>query len=207
MTTNKRQVQIVWGHKTPDVDQKLDDIIPWVHQAGRPYYDVFLEGTDTGEILEQWLNRRSSELSLRRTRLAVADDRIAGGYIALAGSELAGCRQADLLDLARTMNDHSYSDLRARMDDLNNLFAPVEAHDFYLSKLGVLPGMEDRELELPLIDDCINRARHGGFGRVRIDVSEQDETLGLYETYGFEPIYRGRSSESGLCYLSMVLAL
>lgn len=201
-----RQVQIVWGHKTPDIDQKLDDITPWVLEAGRPYYDVFLEGTDPHEVIGRWMQRRSSELALRRTRLAVADDRIGGGYIAIAGSDLAGCRQADLLDLARSMDDHSYSELRARMNDLDDLFAPVEAHDFYLSKLGVMPRLADRELEHPLMDDCIRRARHGGFGQVRTDVCEDDDEMrGLLDTYGFRPIYRGKSSRTNLRYLSMSL--
>lgn len=206
MTLRNRQVQIVWGHKTPDIDQKLDDVTPWILEAGRPYYDVFLEGTDPQEVIDSWLQRRSSELALRRTRLAVADDRIAGGYIAVAGGELAGCRQADLLDLARTMGNHSYSDLRERMDDLDDLFAPVEAHDFYLSKLGVMPRMEDKELEHPLMDDCIRRAQLGGFGQIRTDVSEDDEEMrDLLDTYGFRPIYRGKSTESDLRYLSMSL--
>ncbi len=201
-----RQIQIVWGHKTPHIEQKLDDIIPWVHQAGQPYYDVFLEGTDSEEVLSRWLQRRSSELALRRTRLAVVDDRIAGGYIAVAGTDLAACRQADLLDLARTMGDRSYSELRSRMNDLDELFAPVEAHDFYLSKLGVMPRAAHRELEIPLLDDCIQRAEHGGFGQVRTDVCEDDEAMrSLLQTYGFRPIYRGKTPDGQLRYLSMSL--
>ncbi len=205
MTRNTQQVQIVWGHKTSHLDKKLNDIVPWIHQAGRPYYDIFLRGNDVHSVIAQWLKRRSSELSLRRTRLLVADDRIAGGYISLAGGDLAGCRQADLLDLARTMGEHSYRELRDRMDDLSDLFAPVEDHDFYLSKLGVLPRMEGRGLSQYLMDDCLRRARQGGFGRVRTEVPEHDEeTREFYETYGFKPIYRGKTSMSNLRYLSMV---
>lgn len=208
MTRRTRQVQIVWGHKTPEIEQRLDRIVPWVLDAGRPYYDVFLEGTDPREVITRWLQRRSSELALRRTRLAVADDRIAGGYVAVAGRQLAAARQADLLDLARLMGKRSYSELRARMNDLENLFAPVEAHDFYLSKLGVIQQMEDRELEHPLMDDCIRRARHGGFGQVRTDVCEDDEEMReLFETYGFRPIHRGKASTGDLRYLSMSLVV
>ena len=205
MPRHQRQVQIVWGHKTTNLDEKIDDIIPWVRESGRPYYDAFFDGVDTDEIIDRWLRRRSSELSLRRTRLAVADDRIAGGYIALPGSEVAGCRQADLLDLARSIDDHSYSDLRDRMRGFSDLFAPVDTHDFYLSKIGTRPEIDDRELEIPLMEDCLSRAEHGGFGRVRIDVPEDDEdSRGFYETYGFRPIHRGKDDQGRLCYLSMV---
>lgn len=208
MARRNRQTQIVWGHKTPNVEQKLEDIVPWVLEAGRPYYDVFLDGTDPEEVVARWLQRRSSEIALRRTRLAVVDDRIAGGYVSLAGSEVAGCRQADLLDLARTMSDHSYSELRARMDDLSDLFAPVEAHDFVLSKLGTLDRVDDDQVEYDLIDDFVERAQYGGFVRARVDVDEDDEQRrAMYENYGFRAVYRGKSKESGLRYLSMVVEL
>ena len=205
MTRRSNQVQIVWGHKTPQIDQKLDDIVPWVRQSGQPYYDIFLRGNDIDAIVSRWLQRRSSEISLRRTRLLIHGDRIAGGYIALAGRELPGCRQADLLDLAREMGEHSYSDLRARMDDLSDLFAPVEEHDFYLSKIGVMPRIEDQEMERNLMDDCLRRASQGGFGRVRADVPEHlEDQRGFFESYGFRPIYRGKTKESNLRYLAMV---
>ena len=204
MTRRSHQVQIVWGHKLPRTEEKFDDIIPWVHQAGRPYYDVFLEGVDAEQMLARWLQRRSSELSLRRARLLIADDHIAGGYIAVAGGELPGCRQADLLDLAREMGKLTYRQMRARMDDLGDLFAPVEEHDFYLSKLGVMPRMQGRGLNKYLMDDCLHRARQGGFGRVRTDVDENDEeTRAFFETYGFRPIYRGKAKSGQLRYLSM----
>ncbi len=205
MTNRSEQVQIVWGHKTSNIEQKLEDIIPWVHQSDQPYLEVFLKGADTREVLTRWLQRRSSEISLRRARLLIADDRISGGYIAVAGSELRGCRQADLLDLAREMGNQSYSDLRERMEKLGDLFAPVEEHDFYLSKLGVMPRVEGRGLSYRLMDDCIRRAEQGGFGQVRVDVPEHyDETVEWYKTYGFRPIYRGRTQDGSLRYLAMV---
>lgn len=205
MTRSSRQVQIVWGHKLPDVHRCTDHIIPWVHQSDAPYYEIYLRGNDIDAVLRRWLRRRSSEVSLRRARLLIADDRICGGYIALAGGELPGCRQADLLDLAREMGEYSYSDLRARMDELGNLFAPVEEHDFYLSKLGVLPEVEDGELSHCLMDDCLRRAQQGGFGRVRVDIPERDEeNREFYEGYDFRPIYRGKTDSSDLRYLSMI---
>lgn len=208
MNRNSSQVQIVWGHKTPNIDRKLNDIIPWVRDAGRPYYDIFLDGTDLDSTIARWLQRRSSEVSLQRTRLLVTDDRITGGYISLAGRELPGCRQADLLDLAREMGEHSYSELRARMDDLRDLFAPVEENDFYLSKIGVLSHMQGQGLSHHLMRDCIRRATQGGFRRVRLDVPEHHKVAReLYRTHDFEPVYRGKTPVSNLRYIAMVCDL
>ena len=208
MTNRSEQVQIVWGHKTSKVEQKMADIVPWIYEADRPYFDIFLDGTNPRQVLARWLQRRSSEISLRRARLLIADDRIGGGYVAVAGSELRGCRQADLLDLARSMGDHSYSDLRARMEGLSDLFAPVEEHDFYLSKLGVMSRVEGRGLSYRLMDDCVRRADQGGFGQVRVDVPEHyEETVEWYQTYGFQPIFRGKTKDGSLKYLAMVFDL
>lgn len=208
MTRPTSQIQIIWGHKTPNIEKKFNDIIPWVREAGRPFFDIYLDGTDTDSTIARWLQRGSSELSLQRTRLLVADDRISGGYISLAGRDLISCRQADLLDLAREMSDHNYSDLRARMDDLSDLFAPVEENDFYLSKIGVMPRMQTKGMSHHLMRDCIRRAKQGGFRRVRVDVPEQREIAReLYRAYGFEPIYRGKTPISDLRYLAMVCDL
>ena len=204
MTRHNAHTQIVWGHKTPRAEHHVDAIVPWVREADRHFYDIFLDGNNIDHVLRRWIGRDSSEIALRRTRLLICDDRIAGGYVALAGSELPGCRQADLLDLAREMGNGSYAALRARMDDLSDLFAAVEDHDFYLSKLGLLPDFKDRDLRPELMDDCLRRARQGGFGRVRVDVAENDKDhLAFFEGYQFRPIYRGKTRATELRYLSL----
>lgn len=202
------QHQLVWGHKTPHIERKLQDIVPWLHQAGQPFYNIFLDGADPDSTLRRWLMRRSSELSLQRIRLLITDDRIAGGYVSLSGRDLPGCRQADLLDLARSMGTESYTRLRDRMEDLRDLFAPVEENDFYLSKLGLLPQKDSPSLRQVLLDDCIRRATQGGFRRVRVDVPEQDRSRrDFYGGQGFDAIYRGKAPTSNLKYLAMVFDL
>lgn len=202
------QHQFVWGHKTPNIEAKFDDIIPWVQEAGRPFFDIFLDGADQRATLRRWLQRRSSEVSLHRTRFLIADDRIAGGYISLSGLELPGCRQADLLDLARSMGSESYTELRDRMEDLRDLFAPVEENDFYLSKLGLLHQYESPSLRQVLLDDCVRRARQGGFRRVRVDVPERERSIrDFFGGQGFDAVYRGKAPSSNLKYLSMVFDL
>ena len=201
-------VQFAWGHKTPRVEAKIQDIIPWIHEGGRPFFDVFLAGADPQRTLRRWLMRRSSEFSLHRTRLLLFDGRIAGGYITLAGRDLPAARQADLLDLAREIQDHTYGDLRERMDDLRDLFAPVEDNDFFLSRLGVLPSFQGRGLDQHLLDDCLRRARQGSFRRVRVDVPEGHHPLrDLLRSYGFRAVYRGKSPLTNLRYLAMVCDL
>jgi GNAT superfamily N-acetyltransferase len=208
MNRRAHSVQFAWGHKTPQIQAKLPDIVPWIHEAGRPYFDIFLEGADPHFTLSRWVQRRSSEISLHRTRLLIHDDRIAGGYISLAGHDLPGARQADLLDLAREMTDRTYSELRERMEDLRDLFAPVEDNDFFVSKIGVLPSQLGRGLSQHLLDDCLRRARQGSFRRVRVDVPEHHQRAReLFRAYGFEAVYRGKSSLSNLRYLAMVCDL
>lgn len=208
MNRRAMEYQLIWGHKTPQVEAKFGDIIPWVYQSGRPYYDVFLEGADHEEILRRWMQRSSSEIALRRTRLLLDDQRIVGGYISHSGRELAGCRQADLLDLARSLGDISYQSLRRRMEDLKELFAPVEENDFYLSRHGLLPGKECPRRRQALLQDCLRRARQGGFGRLRVDVAEENrEARDFYQGQGFLVAYRGKSEHSRLRYLSMIFLL
>lgn len=208
MLRHRSQHQLVWGHKTPNIEHKLQEIVPWVLQAGRPFYNIFLHGADPETTIHRWLTRRSSELSLQRLRLLISDDRIVGGYISLSGRDLPGSRQADLLDLARSMGPDSYPQLRDRMEDLRDLFAPVEENDFYLSKLGLLPQHQSPSLRQALLDDCIRRARQGSFRRVRVDVPEQDRTLrDFYGGQGFEAFYRGKAPTSNLKYLSMAFDL
>lgn len=205
---DRSQVQIVWAHKVPKIEQKLQDIVPWVREAGRPYFDVLFTGSEMDSLLADWVGRSSSELAAQRMRLLIQDDRICGGYIALAGQELAGCRQADLLALARDSGSYSYGELRARMEDLRDLFAPVEENDFYLSKIGVHPQMQGQGLSHYLMSDCIKRARQGGFRRVRTDVPAQGSVAReLCRGYGFEAIYRGKARTSSLRYLSLALDL
>ncbi len=208
MNRRAHALHFAWGHKTPQIERKLIDIVPWVHQAGRPFFDIFLDGADPEDVLNRWLQRRSSELSLHRTRLLIHDDRIAGGYISLAGRDLPAARQADLLDLAREMTDLTYADLRDRMEDLKDLFAPVEDNDFYLSKLGLLPSIDHPGLHQHLLDDCMRRAHQGSFRRVRVDVAEHHSDLReLYSSYGFQAVYRGKSPVSDLRYLAMICDL
>lgn len=207
MTRHGTQFQLLWGHKTPQIESRLHDLIPWLTHAGRPYFDVFFEGVSPEDTLTRWMQRSSSEFALQRTRFLIDDQVIVGGYISLAGRDLAGCRQADLLDLARTMGESSYSTLRTRMNDLKDLFVPVEENDFYLSYLGLLPEKESPRRQQALLNDCLRRARQGGFGRLRVDVPEQSPQRDFYAGQGFNVAYRGKSRSSNLKYLTMVYSL
>ncbi len=202
--SNTSPIRITWGHKVIDLEQHIDDILPWLAHEDRSYFRQLFGQFDVEQVFMRWLSRPSSEYSLRRLRVLLEDQRIAGGYIAVAGSELQGCRRADLLALARHHERLSYRDLRDRIDSFGELFAPVEDHDFFLSTLGLLDFASNRGLDYRLLDDCLHRADQGGFGRIRVDVAEQNRDLvQWYRTYGFRPIYRGKSDDGHLRYLSM----
>ncbi len=197
-------IRITWGHKVVDLSKHIDDILPWLAKKDRSYLRQLFGQFDVQNVLARWLSRPSSEFSLRRLRVLLEDGRIAGGYLATAGGELSGCRRADLLALARHHERLSYRDLRQRLTTFDELFAPVEDHDFYISSLGLLEFAAGRGLDYRLLDDCQHRAQQGGFGRLRVDVNERHRDLvQWYRTYGFRPIYRGKSNDGHLRYLAL----
>ncbi|TXD36570.1 GNAT family N-acetyltransferase [Lujinxingia vulgaris] len=194
-----------WGHKTPDLERRIAELLTWVRPAGQPYDDALLQGADIDKTLSRWMLRDNSEITLQRARLLMLDDRIAGGYIALSGTELRTARQADLLDVARHMGEGSYAMLRERVERLRELFAPLEDNDFVITRLGLHPDHRGRGLCHALIEDYLRRGRQGGFRRARVDVPETHRAgLDLCRAYGFDTAYRGKSNDGKLKYLTMV---
>lgn len=198
------QLQVIAGDKIPGVASRLAKIVPWVLSAGRPYYDHFLAGYGMEPIIARWLTMSTSEISLKWSRLLIADDDIAGGYIALPGRILNQCRQADLLDLARQLGRNSYSQLRKRVRDLHPLFSPIENDSLYLTRLGILPHKRGQGLSHHLMKDSIAQAIAGGYPRLRLDVCEENHTArNLFEAHGFQTDHRGHALAANITYIGM----
>ncbi|RAL22991.1 hypothetical protein DL240_08865 [Lujinxingia litoralis] len=202
---NPQTPPLRWGHKTAGLEHRLSELLSWIRPAGQPYDDYLLEGVNPDEVLARWMLNDTSTITLQRARLLMIDERIAGGYIALSGTELRAGRQADLLDLARQIGEGSYAHLRARVDRVRELFAPIEDNDFTLTRLGLHPDHRGRGLCHTLIEDYLRRGRQGGFRRARVDVPETHRyALDLCRAYGFDTAYRGKSNDGKLRYLTMV---
>jgi hypothetical protein len=77
----------------------IPQVLPWLQEAGDPYYHWFFGGIVPAErtpsLLAGWVRRRSSELSIERAVLLVTGDCALGGFIALGGADLQACRRAD----------------------------------------------------------------------------------------------------------------
>jgi hypothetical protein len=67
-------------------------VLPWVREAGEPYYSWFfgriVPADRLESILADWMRRRSSEVSVERAVLLLIGDRAVGGFIGLGGADL-----------------------------------------------------------------------------------------------------------------------
>lgn len=194
-------------HEDPDPERYAGGVLPWVHEAGNPYFDWIFGGPDrASEVLAKWVRRRSSEVSMRRAVVALHDDRVVGGFIALDGAELARCRQADLMSLITQLG--SDKALESRLTASQGLFARVEPDDFYLSKIGVQPEFRGHGVAKELMRLYSESARQRGLPRLRLEVSATNTAaVRLYESLGFETAGRSAVPTVGLEYLDMTKAI
>lgn len=189
-----------------DRERFIPEVLPWVHEAGNPYFDWLFGGFEAAlKNIASWMRRPSSEISISRVTLLFAGDRPVGGFVALRGADLPLCRKADALAILREAQSEGRSDLLARMGAVRGLFPLVGADEFYLSKIGVAADLRGTGLGRRLVMEYLATGRAAGFRRFRLDVwAEHRTALQLYESLGFRVLLESSSSESGIKYLSMV---
>jgi hypothetical protein len=210
MTDLTRHLLFIMAHKVPAIEERLYQLVPWIYRADRRYFEILLTGHEAGTTLARWMRRADAEIALSRTRLLIANDRVAGGFCAMAAREVTSRREADILDLVRHSEDPRSPQLRARIKDLIPLFGPLKRRDFYLSKFGLAPDITDQKEALAeaLLKDCISYAAGQGADRLRIDVDETDQfTCELLADYDFKPIDRGRAPLAEITYLNLARAI
>lgn len=159
-----------------------------IHEAGNPYFDWFFDGPARARAtLESMLQRASSEVAASRVIVLQEGERLAGMFVALEGAELAICRKADTHALLReARSPESRSTLVAKIEKSGDLFAPVGADEFYLSKIGIAPDKRRKGYGRALFDEYISVGRAAGFTRFRLDVSADNEAaIALYRSAGF----------------------
>ncbi len=182
-------------------------VLPWIHEAGNPYFDwIFGEQASARHVLEHWIRRPSSEISVRRVVALFLEERPVGGFIAFCMDELLHCRKADLLALLSS--DLERAALLGRLEAVRDLFAPGEPDDYYLSKIGLLVECRGRGLGRALLEACARRGAEGGFGRLRLELSSDNARASrFYERAGFQEIEKRRSTETGIEYRTLVRSL
>ena len=182
----------------------IADVLPWVHEAGNPYYDWFLGGPEAArKHLDTWMMRRSSEIAIARVTLLFEQGETRGGFIGLSGSELTKCRQADTLAVFKVTPRNVRDELTARIRLALDLFDRVDPGEFYLSKIWVPKAFRLKGKGHRLIEAFMAAGRAAGYHRFRLDVAaENTPAIKLYEDAGFE-IARECAS-AGLSYVAMV---
>lgn len=208
MTDANTHIMFIDADRRPGIEEIVDRMIPWMIIPENRFYCALLEGHDAKPTLRRWIKNPDSELSLHKTRLMVANDRIGGGFTGFAGRQLQRRRETDLVDLVRNAARKRCPKLRPRLRDLMPLFAPVAPNDFYVSKFGVAPEWNHTDLHQPLLDECLRIAEGGGFDRVRIDIDDRNGPLfGLLDDNGFTVRQTGKADEADIRYLNLVREL
>jgi ribosomal protein S18 acetylase RimI-like enzyme len=188
-------------------EQWIPDTLPWIHEAGNPYYDWFFGGAaEAGLALAEWMRRPSSEVFVGRVRLLVDAGNTVGGFIALPGSELDTCRRLDALAAVQAAEPEERGGVLARMRLTRGLFATVSPQEFYLSKMGVLPGHRGVGHGATIVREYIDIGAALGFRRFRLDVwAGNRPAVRLYEAAGFRKLRESSARQTRMTYLDMAL--
>jgi ribosomal protein S18 acetylase RimI-like enzyme len=196
----------------PNAGRWIPQVLPWVWEAGDPYYSWFFGGIVPADhsqsILADWMQRRSSEVSVERAVLLVTGNRAVGGFIALGGPDLQACRRADTLAALQAANWEGRSVLASRVRQSQKLFGPVAADEFYLSKLWVAAGSRRAGHGARILQGYLRTGLAHGFRRFRLDVCAQNRAaVGLYLASGFAVLRESGNDQTGMTYLHMALEL
>ena len=196
--------RIVHGHSDPE--KYISKVLPWIHEAGNPYFDWVFGGREAAlRTIASWMRRASSEISISRMSLLLEGDRSVGGFIALGGAELALCRKADTRALLKEANSQRRSDLIARMESVRGLFPRVASDEFYLSKMAVAPDFRRTGLGRRMVSEYLSVGRAAGFRRFKLDLwAENRGALRLCESLGFKVVQESVSVELDVKYFSLV---
>jgi ribosomal protein S18 acetylase RimI-like enzyme len=192
-----------------EAERWVPEALPWVHEAGNPYYDWFFGGRERAlTMLRDWMRRTSSEVFVGRSVLLVESGRPAGGFIALGGDELQHCRRADAVAAMEAAGREGRGRLLARMREAHELFAPVPADVFYLSKMGVVTAARGAGRGGRLVREYLSTGTALGFRRFCLDVcAGNTAAVRLYRAAGFRVGRTGCSDEAAMTYLRMNLEL
>ena len=182
------------------------EVLPLIHEAGNPYYDWFFgKSSSARSALETLFASPASEISAGRVTLLVAEKRLLGMYVALPGAEVARCRLADaLVLLGRTGEEGERRTLSTRIDAARGLFPQISPHEYFLSKIGVVPSYRRRGLGAILLDHYLDDGLEAGYQRFRLDVPATNaHAIRLYRSRGFEAMNERRLAH--MSYVGMVL--
>jgi GNAT superfamily N-acetyltransferase len=180
----------------------------WIVEAGGPYMEWLYGGREAAlRFVTECLASERSELWAGRVVTLREGGRVAGGYLAQSGKELAAGRRTDISALLRWDGGPSRDELRRRLAETRDLFLPVEADHCFLSKIGLLQAYRGAGHGARLLDAFIESAFKDGYDHLRLDVcSVHERARGLYESRGFVPVATRRCEPLGVSYTAMILS-
>ncbi|WP_214365550.1 GNAT family N-acetyltransferase [Pseudonocardia sp. H11422] len=191
-----------------NAESLVADVLPWVHEAGNPYFDWLFDGAHVAmPVLASRMKSSSSEVSIREATLFVdSSDDAVGGFIAWSGADLQKRRRADAIAYLQSVGKPSRSPLMQRMRESRHLFATVEPDEFYLSKLGVRSDVRGLGYGRILADRFLTIGLVRGIRRFVLDVSASNiQALRLYESLGFQVAAKSHLQTGEMTYLTMQL--
>ncbi len=180
-------------------------ILPWVHEAGNPYFDFLFGGNAAAvSVLDRWMRRKSSEVSIARAALLHGQDEPVAGFIALSGSELNACRRVDMAALTMAGSRRQREEVLERLELVRDLFPLVKEDEFYLSKFWVDGRHRGAGHARELMNSYLAAGRTQGFTRFRLDVcADNERAVRVYRSFGFKEFRETVVLEAGLRYLAM----
>ena len=192
--------------QNPD-DKLTATVVSLIHEAGQPYFDWFFRGPEAARaVLDDWLARPSSEVSASRVSLVHARGAPpAGLFIGLNGADLQACRKSDLLTvLGQTRSSAERKTLVERISQTNDLFAPVDVHDYYLSKMAVVRECRGSGVARRVLDEFLDEGTAQGYRRFSLDVAADNApAIRVYASAGFR--VQETRERAGMRYLRMTL--
>jgi ribosomal protein S18 acetylase RimI-like enzyme len=191
----------------PCPDDYIPDVVDWAYEATWPPLD-WLAGESprvARDVLASWIGRDSSEASIRRVTMLFEAGQPVGGFIALAGRDVAACRHADTRALIAAAGRARRPELSRRLRWVAELQTPLDGDAYYLSRLGVRAEHRRRGYATTLMRQYLVEGRRAGFERFRLDVArDNDAALRLYRSTGFR-VEETRQARR-MSTLSMVLS-
>ena len=186
----------------PDLVAPLAD---WILEAGEPYYSRLFGDRETAlGTIRRWMTRSSSEIALKRVHLVSLEGSVAGGFVALDGSELARARKADLIALTVDPDPGRAQALRERLSALKGLFGQIEPQEYYLSKMFLAARFRGTNLSRQLLKAYLAEGQLRGYGRFALDVhADNSRAIRSYSRAGFWISARTSSADGTVRYLSM----
>ena len=185
----------------------IPEVLPWIHDAGNPFYDWFYGGGgETRHVLGEMMRRPSSEMWIGRVNLMTVQDEPVGGFIANPGQELSRCTTADVLALLKRAPASERAEAAERIKKALGVFPPVGADEYFLSSIGVRADCRRRGHGKRLVEAYLAQGRAAGYRRFRLNVqAENRPAVHLYESFGFEVTSEPMAAQGRMKYWAMTL--